>query len=134
MGVFTITPLDALRLRRGFDELREHEPERAAKVRQRARAYRGDEDEPCPALDPDTGTCDLYAARPIVCRAFGPPVRCGDEAVGICELCYHGASDEEIAACEVTIDPEGLESSLVAEVGGEETTVALALGAVTHSE
>ena len=47
---------------------------------------RADEDGPCPALDPEAGTCDLYAARPITCRAFGPPVRCGEEAVGVCEL------------------------------------------------
>ena len=25
-------------------------------------------DEPCPGLDPDTGGCDLYDARPMTCR------------------------------------------------------------------
>jgi hypothetical protein len=32
--------------------------------------------------------------------------------VGVCELCFDGASDQEIAACLVDFDPEGLESTL----------------------
>jgi peroxiredoxin family protein len=52
--------------------------------------------------------------------------------VGVCELCFSGATDVEIAACEVEIDPQGLESELLAEletaIGVQEmTTVALAL-------
>jgi Fe-S-cluster containining protein len=148
MGPFPITQLDARRLRRGLNELEGHNPERAARMRSRAREatariapfFPGDpatgllaedgageerfsalaDDEPCPALDPETGLCDLYSARPITCRTFGPPVRCGSEAVGICELCFEGASDAEIAACEVEIDPAGLESALLAEL--EQTT------------
>lgn len=95
----------------------------------RARAHQGRDDEPCPVLDPDALTCDLYAARPITCRVFGPPVRCGDEAVGVCELCFHGATDEQIAACEVEIDPDGIEARLLSGLEQEETTVALALAA-----
>ena len=73
-------------------------------------------DEPCPALDPATGMCDLYAFRPMTCRTFGPPVRSGPEGgLGVCELCYHGASDKEIAACEMKPDPDGLEQTLVEE-------------------
>ena len=138
IGPFPITQLDALRLRRGLSELASRDPERAAEVRGRGRQYidriahefPGDpqtgllpadscdfaDDEPCPALDPLTGGCDLYAFRPITCRAFGPPVRCGSEAVGVCELCFEGASEDEIAACEVEIDPEGLESVLIEEL------------------
>lgn len=70
-------------------------------------------DEPCPVLDPETGRCDLYEARPMTCRTFGPPVR-SDGGLGVCELCFHGASDEQIAACEMVADPEDLESELVA--------------------
>ncbi len=73
------------------------------------------DDEPCPALDPATGLCDLYAARPITCRTFGPPVQWGSGSLGVCELCFVGATDAEIAACEVEIDPEGLEVQLEAE-------------------
>jgi Fe-S-cluster containining protein len=74
------------------------------------------DDEPCPALDPATGMCDLYAFRPMTCRTFGPPVRSGPEGgLGVCELCYRGASDEEIAACEMKPDPDCLEQTLVEE-------------------
>jgi Fe-S-cluster containining protein len=68
-------------------------------------------DEPCPALDPTTQTCDLYAHRPMTCRVFGPPVR-SDGGLGICELCFIGASAEEIAAAEVPLEGELLESAL----------------------
>jgi Fe-S-cluster containining protein len=60
-------------------------------------------------------SCDLYAARPITCRTFGPPVHCGEESLGVCELCYEGASPEQIAACEVQVDKDGLEYTLVDE-------------------
>jgi Fe-S-cluster containining protein len=123
MGPFPITLLDARRLRDGLAELATREPVRAARVRRRARAYRARferdypvdtvarlladdghaDQEPCPALDPETGACDLYAARPIACRTFGPPIRFAGEDLGVCELCFQGASDEQIAACAVEI-------------------------------
>jgi Fe-S-cluster containining protein len=155
MGPFAITQLDAYRLRRGLAELEFRDPARAIRVRQRAREavarisndFPGDaatglladnefpdsmDQDPCPALDPETGGCDLYAARPITCRTFGPPVRCGEEAVGVCELCFQGASDAEIAACEVESDPDGLELRLLKELeqvtgARGETIVAFAL-------
>lgn len=71
--------------------------------------------EPCPALDPFTGHCELYESRPITCRVFGPPVRCED-GLGVCELCFQGATDKEIAACEMKPDPEDLESVLLEEL------------------
>lgn len=61
------------------------------------------DNEPCPALDPTTGTCDLYAHRPIVCRTFGPPMRTADGNLATCELCYIHASTQEIEASE--LDP-----------------------------
>jgi Fe-S-cluster containining protein len=160
IGAFAVSPLDARRLCHGLAELEEEDPRRAARVRERARAsvariaedFPGDRvtgllatgaeaeaqfedfanEEPCPALDPETGTCDLYASRPITCRTFGPPVRCGSESVGICELCFEGASDGEIAACETEIDPDGLEGTLLEELETAsgtrgETIVAFAL-------
>jgi Fe-S-cluster containining protein len=60
-------------------------------------------DEPCPVLDPATGTCDLYSARPILCRTFGPPMRTPEQNLAHCELCYTTAMPDEIAACE--LDP-----------------------------
>jgi len=135
MGPFAITEADAERLRRGLADLEVSDTARAANVRRRVRqavdrlpeiAGQGfeawmealPEDDPCPVLDPETGTCDLYAARPVTCRVFGPPIRWGSDAVGVCELCFEGASDEQIAACEVVLDEEE---------GEGQTLVALAL-------
>ncbi|HLY18281.1 MAG TPA: YkgJ family cysteine cluster protein [Bryobacteraceae bacterium] len=139
LGEFSITQLDAERLRRGLADLEARDAQRAARVRQRARDAAGRlapmaDDDPCAALDPETGTCDLYAARPITCRAFGPPVRCESGDLGVCELCFDGATDAQIAACEVEFDPQGWEAELVRELEERtgrrgETTVALALSA-----
>lgn len=143
MGPFPISAIDAERLRRGMAELEQRDSSRAARIRGRARAYMarlerdypGDtvatvlaeeeaaEQEPCPALDPETGACDLYAARPMTCRTFGPPIGFGGEAIAVCELCFQGASDAEIAACEVEVDLADLEESLVAELPRVETIV-----------
>ena len=75
-------------------------------------------DEPCPVLDPETGRCELYDYRPMTCRTFGPPVR-SDGGLGVCELCFHGASDDEIAACEMVPDPDDLEAKLLTEIAKE---------------
>src|SRR5579883_870954 len=142
IGPFPITQLDAGRLRLGLAELARHDPERAGRVRARAAAsiaklgseFPGNpttgvldedeaaeerfatlaEDEPCPALDPASGTCDLYSARPITCRTFGPAIRWDNGDLGICELNFQGAGDEEIAACAVSISEGGLEAELLA--------------------
>jgi Fe-S-cluster containining protein len=147
IGVFPINSLDAVRLREGLANLEASAPERADRVRQRARdavsrlakEFPGDpisglldeseeaerrfaefaNDEPCPALDAETGLCELYESRPMTCRVFGPPVR-SENGLGVCELCFQGASDEEIAACEMNPDPDDLESALVEEL--EKTT------------
>jgi len=148
IGAFAINQLDAHRLRRGLADLELTAPERAALVRERARDavrrladdFPGDpvsgvldegeeaaqrfesfaNDEPCPALDPVSGNCELYESRPMTCRVFGPPVRSedgpGEDGLGVCELCYQGASDEEIAACEMKPDPDDLESELLAKL------------------
>ena len=158
VGVFAINQLDAVRLQHGLGELERAEPARAARVRERAQAsiarlraeFPGDpetgildendeaaerfehfaNDDPCPVLDPATGACDLYAWRPMTCRVFGPPVR-SEDGLGVCELCYHGATDEQIAACEMKPDPDGLEAKLVNELEGSgrggRTIVAFAL-------
>lgn len=140
VGVFPINQLDALRLRRGLKNLEKNAPERAAAVQGRARdavarlagGFPGDcltgildedderfpdfaNDEPCPALDPVTGNCELYAARPMTCRVFGPPVE-SEDGLGVCELCYQGASDAEIAACTMKPDPDHLEEGLLKKV------------------
>src|SRR5215472_7095814 len=145
IGAFAVNQLDAARLREGLAQLEHQDPQRVARIRKRAsesvariRAdFPGDpatgllaedrvseerfldfaNDEPCPVLDPETGACELYASRPLTCRVFGPPVRSGPEGgLGVCELCFHGATPEEVAACEMEVDPGNLEPKLLDEL------------------
>jgi Fe-S-cluster containining protein len=131
VGVFPIRWQDADRLRDGLVALSGVDPERASRVRARTASalerldpwFPGDvvtgvlgesyeeailfeefaNNEPCPALDLDHGTCDLYESRPILCRTFGPPMRTEEDNLATCELCYIEASTEEIERCE--LDP-----------------------------
>ena len=145
VGVFAVNQLDAARLQQGLARLEKSDPQRARRVRERARAsvtrlaaeLPGDaktgvldaavfdegsaaeerfaefsNDEVCPVLDPETGLCELYDARPMTCRTFGPPVR-SEDGLGVCELCFHGATEEQIAGCEMVADPDDLESKLL---------------------
>jgi Fe-S-cluster containining protein len=88
-------------------------------------------DAACPALDPATGLCGVYQWRPMTCRVFGPPVKmageAGAEGLGHCELCFNGATPEQVAACEMPV-PHELEAKLIEEMGAEgETVVAWAV-------
>jgi Fe-S-cluster containining protein len=159
-GAFAINQLDALRLQTGMDSLRASNPGLAAEIERRARAWieenRADfpgnpqtgllgetESEQvrfeefanqaaCPALDPATGRCDVYAWRPMTCRVFGPPIRMDAQmgetlALGHCELCFAGASEDDVAECEMPV-PSELEEALLNEIGTHgETVVAYAL-------
>ncbi len=154
-GPFRINALDAARLRAGMEALRESDAALAAEIERRARewvdewaaAFPGDaatgvlkdseaaqerfeelaDEAACPALDPESGRCDVYAWRPMTCRAFGPPVRMATGALGCCELCFTTADDEEIASCEMAV-PHDREDELLKEMGGaRETVVAFAL-------
>lgn len=157
LGPFPINRLDALRLRRGLAELERTHPERARaivaaaarSVRELAPDFPGDaergvlaEDEeareafftrhasrPCPALDLRTGSCRLYAWRPLTCRTFGPPVRFAGRDLEACRLCFTGLGEEE---CRVEPDAEGIENALLdrleaAEGEQGETLIAYAL-------
>jgi Fe-S-cluster containining protein len=135
IGVFPIAHQDAARLREGLALLEKSDSEKAARIHARVADsltrldpwFPGDRttgilnedheaailfeefanDEPCPLLDLEHGTCDLYEHRPILCRTFGPPMRtAGDDGevnLATCELCFIHATTEEIAACE--LDP-----------------------------
>jgi Fe-S-cluster containining protein len=155
-GAFAISELDALRLRKGMAVLRDWNPDLAAEIERRSRGWigehgtdfpgdlrtgvLGESDEErerfegfaneaaCPALDPASGRCDVYQWRPMTCRVFGPPVRMGDgDALGHCELCFVGASEGEVKACEMTV-PNELEAEVLKEIEAKgETLVAFAL-------
>ena len=135
IGVFPIAHEDAGRLREGLTALEQEDPAKAKRIHERVAQsltrldpwFPGNlttgilnedheaailfeefaNDEPCPVLDLDHGTCDLYESRPILCRTFGPPMRSegdnGEVNLATCELCFIHASTEEIAACE--LDP-----------------------------
>ncbi len=163
-GTFAINALDALRLQDGMDAMRSEKPALAAELERRARAWLADygadfpgnwqtgmlgttddeqsrfeeyaNDAPCPALNPATGLCDIYAWRPMTCRVFGPPVRSegpdGEQGLGHCELCFEGATPDEVAACEMAV-PTKREDELVREAGlQDETIVAFALLAASR--
>lgn len=147
-GVFRISPLDAERIREG---LRIAETATQQRVRNRvlqsiarmAFDFPGNtvtgilfedeeavehfeafaNDEVCPVLDPSTGTCDLYAHRPITCRSFGPPVRSEEDGFGVCELCFVGAPAEAVAAAELHLPDPAIEASLEQETGLTGTTI-----------
>jgi Fe-S-cluster containining protein len=135
IGVFPIAHEDAARLGEGLTALERTDPARAQRIHTRVAdslarldpwfpghlatgilnedheaAILFEEfanDEPCPVLDLDHGTCDLYKSRPILCRTFGPPMRSegdnGEVNLATCELCFIHATTEEIAACQ--LDP-----------------------------
>lgn len=131
IGVFPIAQQDAARLREGLIALASTNLAQATRLRARVAEgltrldpwFPGDlasgvlsedyeaailfeefaNDEPCPVLDPATGTCDLYAHRPVLCRTFGPPMRTEEGNLATCELCFIHASTAEIAAC--ALDP-----------------------------
>lgn len=150
-GAFAINALDSARLQTGMEALAAADPCTAEQIRTRARNwiaeyaadFPGDpatgilgtsqeeearfddfaNDAPCPALDPQTGLCQVYEWRPMTCRVFGPPVRVADgESLGCCELCFAGATDQQIAACEMPV-PHELESQIVGELAETGSTV-----------
>ncbi|WP_109485901.1 YkgJ family cysteine cluster protein [Occallatibacter savannae] len=150
-GAFSINALDAARLQSGMHDLDLSDPLLAESVRDRARTwlaqhasdFPGDvttgilgtseedqsrfedfaNDAPCPALNPDTGLCDIYAFRPLTCRVFGPPVRVeAGDTLACCELCFIGATPDEIADCEMPL-PHELEEQLIRETGGSGETI-----------
>ncbi len=143
-GVFEISGLDAARLRDGLaaapEDVRQRVLARVASAQQKLGPfYPGDlatgilsEDEEavelfeewahadaCPVLDPDTQTCELYAHRPVLCRTFGPPIRNDHEdaeaGLAICELCFHGATEAEVAAAEMDSSFRPLQEQLEAD-------------------
>jgi Fe-S-cluster containining protein len=159
-GAFAINQLDAHRLRAAMAELRVEQPDQAAAIEERARRYLaefgqefpgdrvtgilGGSDEEqaafedfaneaaCPVLNPESGLYDLYDARPMTCRVFGPPVRaCSESAEGeiseegfaVCELCFTQATTEEIAASEMIV-PYAEEQLAVQTLNQEEPLAA----------
>lgn len=162
VGPFDITPLDAARLRAGLEVLLSDDPARGEALSARARIawerlaadFPGDaergrlaeddgareaffarhSEEPCPALDPASGRCALYASRPLSCRTFGLPVRSGGLELPPCELCFGAAGPAEVAAATVEPDPGDREGRLLAAAGVRGDTVVVAVLAAVKEE
>ncbi len=162
LGPFPINLLDARRLQRGLRALEAEQPARAEAVRRRAREavaalrdYPGDRDSglldedeaaeerfcerhrglPCPALDPPSGGCDLYAWRPLACRTLGPPVILAGQPLPPCPFCFDARDrdTEALAACTARPDPQRREEPLLARLEARlgrcgDTIIAFALG------
>jgi Fe-S-cluster containining protein len=85
------------------------------------RARHGDE-RVCPALDPD-GRCAVYAARPLICRSHGLPIRFaapdgpGPRALPVIDACPKNFAGRDLAA-------------LPADAVLDQTTVSTILGAL----
>lgn len=155
-GVFRISSLDAERLRSALQALNLVSPPRSAAIRGRALHlantlhpdFPGDPatgildpedvgtwdafsdllqaDAPCPVLDPITGQCELYSARPLTCRIFGPPVR-NQFGLGVCELCYVDAAEADMLAGEMHLNHHDLEEDLDRQLPPGETIIAWGL-------
>jgi Fe-S-cluster containining protein len=139
VGVFAISQLDAQSLREGLAHADSATAGRihtrvAASVARLAPDFPGDSsagvlftdphheeafeefanDEPCPVLDPISGTCDLYSSRPVQCRTFGPPMRDEDDHLTVCELCFVDAPESEVERCEMNQDWRPMEDEQIA--------------------
>lgn len=133
LGPFPITALDAQRLLRGLELLDAAYPDRARRLAVRAAeawaslaphfpgdAATGMLDEsradsvlyspglrmlPCPALDLESGSCELYDHRPVACRTFGLAVHHEGTDLEPCRLNYEGLARERWEPLRVTLAP-----------------------------
>ena len=166
IGVFAIDQLDALRLQRGHDRVGGHRSPacRASTRRGRGNRWRGSDPSspatcrpacsatttkrPRASKNSPTSSLALHSipnAEPatstsgVPLRAACSDRRCGRTAVsGVCELCYHGASPDEIESCEMNLDEANpLQAELVGELeksgNAGRTIVAFALAGQRRS-
>lgn len=92
------------------------------------------DDDRCAALD-DSGRCRIYAARPLVCRSHGVPIRQRDHrhlpVIHSCELTFRTRSPAEVTS-DCVLDQELVSTTLglidrafAAESGADTRRVAL---------
>jgi hypothetical protein len=113
----SVTAVEAQALR---DEVVTWEPARRAALAANIAGSEGH----CAALDPH-GRCLVYAARPIVCRSHGAPVRMTERSLPVIESCFRNFVT-------VTPDPDciidqtTLSALVLAVNGGDDTRIDLA--------
>ena len=148
-GPFAINALDAHRLRLGMARLKLSDPATHAAIVDRSTAWwqrhsasfpgdtatgilgtsEADEerfeefanDAPCPLLNPGTQLCDLYSARPMTCRLFGPPLPV-EGGFACCELCFTTAQPEDLERCAID-PPHEAEELLVEELADDSSSI-----------
>ena len=79
----------------------------------------------CAALDPATGRCRIYAARPLVCRSHGAPIRLTRQSLPVIEACHRNFRHSE-ADADCVLDQGTLSALLLAVNGGDTTRIDLA--------
>ena len=110
----TLTEADAIR-----DELATWPADRRAALAANARASQA-----CAALDP-AGRCLIYAARPIVCRSHGAPVRLTRNSLPVVESCFRNFTRTTPDA-DCVLDQTTLSALVFAVDGGRSDRVDLA--------
>jgi hypothetical protein len=81
----------------------------------------------CAALDP-AGRCQIYAARPMVCRSHGAPIRMTRQSLPVVESCFRNFTHSEPAP-DCVLDQTTLSAMVLAvdrAEGGDGTRVDLA--------
>jgi uncharacterized protein len=117
----TITGVEARALR---DEIASWALPQREQLRANAMAAPPDR---CAALDPG-GRCLVYAARPVVCRSHGAPIRMREGSLPVIESCFRNFTHTEPAP-DCVIDQETLSALVLAvdrEAGGDGARVDLA--------
>lgn len=85
----------------------------------------------CAALDAAGGTgghCRIYAARPLVCRSHGAPIRLRNGSLPVVQACFRNFTHAEPAP-DCVIDQTTLSTLLLAvdrDAGGDGSRIALA--------
>lgn len=95
------------------------------------------EQEPCPALDPESGACLIHADRPATCRLMGMSLRTleGDQLENLCPIQsrfpdYAGLAPTPLDLMQFEVDAAQMDLEAMAG-GWHSTTVAGAIGRET---
>lgn len=105
----SLFPVEVLRLRLALDSLDE-----AQKVSILALASESTDEGPCPLVDTE-GACQLYGARPVICRTHGLPILFADESGGRrVDFCPENFKGLESLSGESMVDLDALNQMLTA--------------------
>ncbi len=117
----TVTSVEAAAIRAEVASWPDHQREALV-----ANAASGPTDR-CAALDP-SGRCLVYAARPVVCRSHGAPIRMRIDSLPVVQSCYRNFTDTTPDP-DCVIDQETLSTLSLAvdrAEGGDGTRIDLA--------